>query len=269
MPPLGQPSGESIDFANSKELRTWVEGKNREVGLAFAARAALRVLPMIGLPHTGGGPQVLTLADASIVQVAFRALAVAWNGAGFYAQTKAQARATLAAAAGLPIGTIAITPAASSARFSAVETTRALTLTGHKFTDALASAIKAAFLAEAAEADVRGVTSFAEDVRLLDTAAVELIGGTVPLWLKGAPAWAEPRWRDMKDRLLDLRQDWQVWTIWYDDRLDGRLRSNQRELAYVEVPSDLWTQGSAAVNAHIIKRIEEHEPPPQSISARQ
>jgi hypothetical protein len=49
-------------------------------------------------------------------------------------------------------------------------------------------------------------------------------------------------------------QDWQVWTIWYDDRLDGRVRDEERELAYVRIEEALWDQGPAIINAEIRKR---------------
>ena len=68
----------------------------------------------------------------------------------------------------------------------------------------------------------------------------------------------------MRAALQDLKQDWQVWTIWYDDRLNGYPRSDERELAYVRIGEDLWGQGSAVVNAEIRRRIQELEPPPLS-----
>jgi hypothetical protein len=60
----------------------------------------------------------------------------------------------------------------------------------------------------------------------------------------------------MKAMLHAAKQDWQVWTIWYDDRLDGRVRDKTRELAYVRIQEALWDQGPAVVNAEIERRIE-------------
>jgi hypothetical protein len=52
---------------------------------------------------------------------------------------------------------------------------------------------------------------------------------------------------------------WEVWVDWYVDRLWGNVRSEARELAYVEVPDEVWKQGfagdPAAVNNWILKRI--------------
>jgi len=65
----------------------------------------------------------------------------------------------------------------------------------------------------------------------------------------------------MKAALHAAKQDWQVWTDWYDDRLAGRVRDETRELAYVRIEEALRNQGPAIVNAEIRKRIEELEPP--------
>ena len=79
------------------------------------------------------------------------------------------------------------------------------------------------------------------------------------------PEAVQSLWQEMKAELHAAGQDWQVWTIWYDDRLDGRVRNEKRELAYVLIEDDLWKQGPAIVNAEIKRRIEEFEPPPQVV----
>src|SRR5208337_2676653 len=76
----------------------------------------------------------------------------------------------------------------------------------------------------------------------------------------GQPEQLQSFWLEMKTALLAARQDWEVWTIWYDDRLAGRVRDAERELAYVLIDDALWTQGPAIVNAEIKRRIEELEP---------
>ena len=43
---------------------------------------------------------------------------------------------------------------------------------------------------------------------------------------------------------------------WYEDRLDGHVWDEERELAYVRVEEALWNQGPAVVNAEIERRIE-------------
>jgi hypothetical protein len=252
-----------VNFGNSNELRSWLGTQPRHVGIALAARSALRVLPMIGLPSAGA----LTLADAKIVQAHFRALSVAWIAFGQYAgdrRLRITARAGLAAAVSLPIGTFSTSLAASAARRSAAEAVRTLVNAGQRSTDALAAAISEAFSAEAEFPEARGVWALAGDVEFLAGRDASLLSD-VPLWLNRPPTWAVPRWRDLKELLSDAEENWQVWTIWYDDRLDGRVNSLEREVAYVDVRDDLWGQAPAVVNADIVRRIEEYEPPPQPI----
>jgi hypothetical protein len=76
-----------------------------------------------------------------------------------------------------------------------------------------------------------------------------------PLWRQGQPDQLHSLWREMKTALHAAKQDWQVWTIWYDDRLKGRVRDKTRELAYVRIEEALWDQGPAVVNAEIERRI--------------
>ncbi len=86
--------------------------------------------------------------------------------------------------------------------------------------------------------------------------------------IAGSQLWADDHqpdplrwlWREMQAALLAAKQDWEVWTNWYDDRLAGRVRDAERELAYVLIDDALWTQGPAIVNAEIKRRIEELEP---------
>ncbi len=69
----------------------------------------------------------------------------------------------------------------------------------------------------------------------------------------------------MKAALIAEKQDWEVWTNWYEDRLAGRARDEARELAYVRIEEALWKQGPAIVNAEIKRRIEDLEPNPPAI----
>ena len=63
----------------------------------------------------------------------------------------------------------------------------------------------------------------------------------------------------MKAALLAAKEDWDVWIDWYEDRLAGRIRDEERELAYVQIKEALWDQGPAIVNAEIKWRIVELE----------
>ena len=46
----------------------------------------------------------------------------------------------------------------------------------------------------------------------------------------------------------------------YDDRLNGHVREEERELAYVRIEEGLWNEGPAVANAEIKLRIEAETP---------
>jgi hypothetical protein len=98
--------------------------------------------------------------------------------------------------------------------------------------------------------------------RVEEGAEVSDIAGS-PLWPQGQPDKFQRLWQEMKVTLHAAEQDWQVWTIWYDDRLTGYpFREEERELAYVRIDEPLWAKGPAIVNAVIKLLIAEHEPSP-------
>jgi hypothetical protein len=82
----------------------------------------------------------------------------------------------------------------------------------------------------------------------------------LPIWLGDAPPeWATQKWESLKQKLFEADTGWAVWLDWYEDRIAGTARSKARELAYVEVPHELWPQGPATLNAWILNRIYELE----------
>jgi hypothetical protein len=179
-----------VDFGKSDELRRWLGEQPRQVGIALAARSALRVLPMIGTPSTTAGTGPLLLADAIHVQAHFRLLSIAWAAFGqSLGDPWIAARARSAAAVSLPIGTLFTSPAASTARRSAANVVRALTTSGQDSIDALVAAFQEAYSAEAEfPGDARGASALAVDVEFLaDRAVLHL--ARVPLWSSRPPAW--------------------------------------------------------------------------------
>jgi hypothetical protein len=99
-------------------------------------------------------------------------------------------------------------------------------------------------------------SALSSDATCLEKGAAASVIARSPLWPQGQPDQLHSLWREMKAMLHAAKQDWQVWTIWYDDRLDGRVRDKTRELAYVRIQEALWDQGPAVVNAEIERRIE-------------
>jgi TIR domain len=69
-----------------------------------------------------------------------------------------------------------------------------------------------------------------------------------PLWTRGAPDWATDAWVGLR-AALPIREDWEVWFDWYENRVRGGSRGEDYEQTFVSVPSDYWNQGSAKANA--------------------
>ena len=218
----------------------------REVAVALAARAALRVLPFV--------QEALRYRPKYIVLPVFRALAFAWAAARYSISTKGTAPP-------IDLAHFSPTPNAASNAATAAQAARAAvsnpSLAPEVFrcaddtvtSDSVAATKRAFWSAVSLD-----VTYLEEDG---DTASV--IAGS-PLWPQGQPDQLQSLWQEMKVALDAEKQDWQVWTIWYDDRLTRRVNDEERELTYVQIDEALWSQGPAIVNAEIKKRIEE---PPQ------
>jgi hypothetical protein len=82
-----------------------------------------------------------------------------------------------------------------------------------------------------------------------------------PLWPHGQPDELRSLWQELAMGLLAAKQDWHVWTTWYEDRLEGRFQKQERELGYVRIEEYLWDQSPAVVNAEIKGRFGERAPP--------
>ncbi|MGH6837907.1 MAG: hypothetical protein ACREDT_03745 [Methylocella sp.] len=125
---------------------------------------------------------------------------------------------------------------------------------GHFFSAASAArAVSAAAAARAAGSFFWSALS-ADATRLEEGAAASDIAGA-PLWPNGQPVRLRSLWKVLEAGLAAEKQDWQVWTSWYDERLGGRVREEKRELAYVRIGNHLWDQGPAIVNAEIKRRV--------------
>jgi hypothetical protein len=213
---------------------------------------ALRVLPAVSLES-----KEANYLDA-LVSPVFRATGVAFAAATYPAQATKLSVSAHAAAVATRV------PSAGAAHRAAVAVNNSNSSTASATAAAAASAAERAIPADARAAFWSAVSS---DATLLkEGAAASDIAGS-PLWPqpKGQPDQLQSLWQEMKAVLLAAGQDWQVWTNWYDDRLAGRVRDEERELAYVRVEEALWTQGPAIVNAEIKRRIEKLEPPPRVV----
>ena len=81
----------------------------------------------------------------------------------------------------------------------------------------------------------------------------------VPLWRPFAPNWVSSSWEEISNHLDEVGENWNVWTDWYQDRLDGKPLDEELELKKALIPNEVWEQGPAVVNKRIAEIIREHE----------
>jgi hypothetical protein len=257
-----------LEITDHERLEEWLRTQPRQVAVAIAARAALRALPIIQT-------EASTERDSfpSLVLSVFRATAISWTVARFpdfrtasaipaiLANTSTTVLARLAEASTFAVqaataavrATIVIDPPASAAVADTVDAAARAVYSGTGYSpygmdfatkfgaDPVTEAFWSAVSVDAIQAQQGETASFIADS---------------PLWFHDQPERLKDLWKDMKSILLAAGQDWQVWTTWYDDRLDGRVREEERELAYVRIESEIWNQGPAIVNAEIERQIE-------------
>jgi hypothetical protein len=234
----------------------------------LAARAALRVLPLLWLAN---GRYKSGDIEADVVLPVFRAAAVAWAAGKYPAQTIELAtfadadRAVAAAAARTAaFAEAAFAAARADAAFAAGRGDAAAVAAA---TDAASAAVRADAAAAAANATFVAVRAgaAAADSFAADSSAIEngLRGEELAgrkLWPGKRPPQITVLWSGMKKALLAQGDDWEVWTKWYDDRLNGRRSIESLEAARVFIREEIWRQGPKVVNAEIKKLIEEFSP---------
>jgi hypothetical protein len=254
------------DHRDLSKLKSQLDELPRQLRTAIAARTVLRVLPLIqfAIPTSGKINETL---EAQFLSV-FQGVAIAWIASGAYVSPDRLVLAARSAAATLSVNMFE-DPPADAAQRSVAEAVRGVAYIGGEDgnIDALAAAIQDAGLAGQYYTSYHGTKL---DVALMyDYGDIRQRGqrdptflAKMPLWPRGESQWVRELWQPLRIALMNAPGNWEVWTTWYDDRLDGRVQSVGRETAYVNIPDEIWARGPIVANAEIIKRIEEHEPPP-------
>ncbi len=99
---------------------------------------------------------------------------------------------------------------------------------------------------------------------LSDASEANDIVALKPLWTEGMPQQLKRKWRNLSGLLIELDEDWQVWTDWYKDRLEGsftllgRPVNPELEDARSRIIQEEWEQGPTYVNAIIAELEEEY-----------
>ena len=248
------------DFKDRDGLTAWLATQPREVAIIIAARAALRVLPMLSQFSRGRwDPGKL----AEVAGKLLRAIAIARVAAKYPTRAEGLRDAALLAAyhaRAVPrIAEAAARAADCAAEAGASPDHPAGLSAGAVASAASAAASNSAVIWEAVSADVRFLGAAPASAQTL---------ADFPLWLKeSTPSLSNRAWADLFNALPGDR-DWDVWFQWCESRLNGSSIPEEIERAYTLVPQEKWDEGPAAANAWIkaeMTRLRKEQPRRSSI----
>lgn len=268
-PPDDPPSAtdELPDPRDREAFQKWLEGKPREWSVVIAARAALRVLPLVRRGEVDAHKATVILLPV------FRATAIARFAAKYLNGTFAAA----ASAADDALGTARITTAYIAAADAAGNAAKAASSKTHATVAAAVGAVDASqFTARhdsTAYANSCAVEIRKDALAFREGASAAQLAHK-PLWHVGdyGHSFLSARigrpWLGLQSDLSGLGEHWKVWTDWYDGVLAGSppspTRSEAWEAAFTDVqdPSYPWTgplpwdDGPEAVNLAIKARLD-------------
>ncbi|MGX1050857.1 hypothetical protein AB7M74_001792 [Bradyrhizobium japonicum] len=242
--PRGRRCQTLPEFSSGEDVTRWLKVQPQDVSVAFAARAALRVIPVFKM----GRPRRLRRTLRM-----FRCVAAAWTVAAY-----PDDRDKLVAAALNAFNFVGLKPQGiQRSESAAISAAAAASLEG----DILSSASAAASSAIDAAASM-GRESFEDALAALASDAEQLARrlpaptlAKQPLWLNtsaGLPDRFDDEWQEQKASLLSANEHWGVWTTWYEDRLIGQVHGAALEVARVaDVPAAVWKSDPIIANTFI------------------
>ena len=253
-----------LSFERREQLETWLIKQARETAVIIAARASLRVLPLV---FDSRRVFATPLSFLELTAATFRATALAWTAARYLFDVSELGRASAAAAASRAAALASASPAAAAVSLSsasAVAAAGTASFGAYAFaTDATARTAVARAIYANNDDPMPGADAPYWEATTADAQFIE-DGGAVAaladrkLWLVDAPRWATQA-PDAFARALPSDQNWSVWLEWYERRLRGRRMSDEYELIFATVPQELWEREQGWIDAN--KWIAENLPP--------
>jgi hypothetical protein len=259
-------------ITNQDSLKSWLSGERREVAVAIAARAALRVSTLAVRVTRSGLSMEVQQQLAILAGEIFRAVAAARVSARYATvgydskylkkATEFKSPALKVMTAGKGKAPVYAAAAACDAAAAAVELAPAGRIAAAIAAAAAAVANSAGAFASADASETEEYAKIAawEQTRVDAMLAQRLgVNGLLdsPLWSLDPPRWAVPAFYSLRES-LPPNQDWEVWFEWYEERWRGGSRGEAYELVFATVPLDVWDRGPAAANAWIKEHLTEH-----------
>jgi hypothetical protein len=243
-----------VDDRNS--LETWFGNQTGQIALAVAARCLLRVAPLavVQAPLRTRTFQVSDLASAALQAAALARVLAKFSGKAGEFRSVADSVVGAAASAGITAanaGDAAANAALAAARYagraasalSAAPDQVARACAFAADSAAAASAFAAKSVADAAPADAAWREIRSDLASLQEPNFGQMID--LPLWSRAEPTWAKHASARLRTA-LPPREDWEVWTEWYEERLRGGSRGEAYEMVFVSVPPEMIWEPPAA-----------------------
>jgi len=240
-------------FRSIEDVAGWLAGQPRDVAVVFAARAALRIIPVLASQFGLHGRQVNKAQSATVLRV-FRCVAAAWAAAA-YPGRSAELRPAAAVAGSRSDDKTASTAESAASWASAA----AGALDADRFPFHAVTYATDAAAAGGSQAFDDILNSYAADAEIIDHGYSPVtLALSSTLW-RSTPDWAFEGWAELEGALLGANEDWEVWTDWYEARLKAGEADPVLETARATIPDETWKRASRVVNSQIKSWIEERQ----------
>jgi hypothetical protein len=268
---------------NRKGIFRWLKANGFKAQIVITARATLRAVPALGSLKDSGK---LNTAGSTIILPAFRAMTAPWIGAQFSSddltlRTAAASAASVAsiseagefifAVEGESGAASSVLAASSDASYSAAnpDDTNAATSAIMNAIDAIEQAAGGMHssesilknyseLAASELARETAMEAINNDALAIEQGVSADVLANSKLWPEGMPEWAQYAWVELKGKMLESNQGWEVWTSWYESRLLGERPNQALEIAHATIPDEIWEQDPQTVNAYINRLVATH-----------
>lgn len=244
----------SPQIRSRDNLELCLDGEPRQLAIIIAARAALRVVPLLVDLSS-----MRTRDLSSVVLPVLRAFAAPWAAAKYPAHSLEFRADTAALAASFAASAADAADVAHAAFFAARTVDSAAAVVAA--VDAADAAAYASANAEDAFWSALSADLGAWSARQAGALLKDLID--YELWLTPTPDALRSQRREFIDAFISRGEGWQHWLAWLEDRHVGFPADEEKELARLTLPEDLWEAGTKsidgvkAVNAEIQRRFDE------------
>jgi len=236
---------------DASAIEDWLLEQPPDIAVSLASRSALRAAVTLFEPDV---KSEIGLPDALLIVL--RAVAIS-RLISLYPEDREMLHGPAQAAveAAQPLVETFAEPTAANAVLAAVHAVNAAISFDESSGDFASQAVAASLEAVDPDAPARGafLNALADDLNRMQNSLRAHDLAQLALWDRGRLYNVFSRtWDDLKAPLIVLKEDWEVWTDWYEDRLFGRPQMDDSlEFARVALPEDLWRRGPAAVNSEI------------------